>query len=86
MTDTVIDQLKIIISEELDVNLKSDDIDENVSLFEDGLGFDSVIIVELIALTEEKFGIQFSDDELSIESFSSISVLAECIVEKTRST
>ncbi len=86
MTATVIDQLKNIISEELDVNLKSDDIDVNASLFEDGLGFDSVIIVELIALTEEKFGIQFSDDELSIDTFSSLSVLAECIIEKTSST
>ncbi|MCI5167251.1 MAG: acyl carrier protein [Candidatus Electrothrix sp. GM3_4] len=82
MIKSVIEQLKVIISEELDVNLKPEDIDENVSLFEEGLGFDSVIIVELIALTEEKFGIQFSDDELSLESFSNLNVLADCIIKK----
>lgn len=82
MSKGIIEQLKTIISEELDVNLKPEDIDENVSLFEEGLGFDSVIIVELIALTEEKFDIQFSDSELSLESFSNLNVLAECIVKK----
>lgn len=86
MNKNVIEQLKVIISEELDVNLKPEDIDESVSLFEDGLGFDSVIIVELIALTEEKFGIQFSDDELSIESFGNLNVLAECIIKKQSAT
>lgn len=82
MSESVVEQLKTIIAEELDVNLKPEDIDESVSLFEDGLGFDSVIIVELIALTEEKFGIQFSDDELSLESFGNLNVLADCIMKK----
>jgi len=82
MSASVMDKLKKIISEELDVNLKPEDIDENASLFEDGLGFDSVTIVELIALVEEYFKIQFSDDELSLEPFSSLKVLADCIAKK----
>jgi acyl carrier protein len=83
MNETVLAQLKKIIAEELDVNLAIDEIDENASLFEDGLGLDSVVIVELIALAEEHFGFRFSEDELDPESFVNLKVLSETISKKT---
>ncbi|MCP4349114.1 MAG: acyl carrier protein [Desulfobacterales bacterium] len=84
MSESVLDQLKKLIAEELDVNLGEEEIDENVSLFEGGLGFDSVVIVELIALVEEHFGFQFSDDELKPESFSTLGVLEKSISDKIK--
>ena len=59
MADNIIAQLKNIIVEELDVNRKIEEIDEASSLFEEGLGLDSVTIMEFIALIEKKFGFQF---------------------------
>lgn len=82
MSETVINKLKKIIAEELDVNLIAEEIDENASLFEDGLGFDSIAIVELISFIEERFEIEFSDSELNPEHFSSLKILADFIISK----
>jgi acyl carrier protein len=82
MSESLVNQLKAIIAEELDVNLKAEEIDENASLFEDGLGLDSIAIVELISLIEEKFGFLFSDSELSPEFFNNLEVLSNLIDSK----
>ena len=83
MSETLVGQLKVIIAEELDVNLKAEEIDESASLFdENGLGLDSIAIVEFISLIEEKFGIMFADSELSPEFFSNLNVLANLINTK----
>jgi acyl carrier protein len=82
MNENIIARLKKLIAEELDVNLAIEEIDENASLFEDGLGLDSVVIVELIALTEDHFGFRFSEDELLPESFANLKALADIISAK----
>ena len=86
MINTIVKQLKKIIAEELDVNLTVDEIDENAPLFEEGLGLDSVVIVELIALAEEYFGFRLSEDELNLESFVNLTVFANMIVSKINAT
>ncbi|MBF0100922.1 MAG: acyl carrier protein [Desulfobacterales bacterium] len=77
--ERIIDQLKHIIADELEVNLKLEAINSDISLFEDGLGFDSVIIVEFISLIEERFGFKFQSEELDMEMFANLQVLAEFI-------
>ena len=83
MSEHIVDRLKGIIAGKLDVNLKKEDIDETVSLFEDGLGLDSIAIVELIVNIEKEFGIAIQDDELNAGLFRSLNVLAGFIGEKT---
>jgi acyl carrier protein len=78
----VVDQIKGLIASELDVNLKVADIGEDDSLFEDGLGLDSVEIVEFVTILEDRFGIQFSDLDLTKELFRNISTIADFIMEK----
>ena len=82
MAENVIGQLKHIISEELDLNLKLEEIDEAASLFEAGLGLDSIVVIEFITLIEEYFGFEFSDSELNVEAFKNLKVLAEFISTK----
>ncbi len=82
MIDNVIDQLKQIVANDLDVNLKQEEIDADVSLFEEGLGLDSVVIMEFISLIEAQFGFQFADDELTMEPFKDLRTLAGFIVTK----
>ncbi len=79
-------QLKHILANDLDVNLTVEDIDGESSLFEDGLGLDSVSVMEFITLIEERFGFQFSDSELNIESFKSLNILADLISNKLNET
>jgi len=78
----ITERLKQIIAEELDINVKMENIRTDVGLLEDGIGMDSVAIMEFISIIEEKFGFQFSDSELSMEPFKNLTVLSEFIAEK----
>jgi len=78
----IVDQLKEIIAYKLDVNLNIDEIDENVSLYEDGLGLDSIAIVDLILAIEKEFSLEFGDEELNVELFNNLSTLAQFIQPK----
>jgi len=80
--DKIINQLKYIIAEELDMNLKQEEIKEDVSLFEEGLGLDSIAVMEFISSIETHFNFQFSDDELSLEPFKNLSTVAQFISGK----
>lgn len=82
--NNLVDEIKQIIANELDANLKIEEIDENSSLFEDGIGLDSIAVVELIALLEEHFGFEFADSELGTDLFSNINTLAKFISTKTQ--
>jgi acyl carrier protein len=80
MTDQVVlDQIKRIVVEDLDLNLSYDQLDETVPLFEEGLALDSVILVELISFIEKRFEIQLDDDMLNTETFKNLRSIAEVI-------
>ena len=51
----------------------------DVSLLEDGLGLDSIALVELISLIEENFNVQFGEDDLKLEAFANVQTLAQHI-------
>jgi len=78
----VIDQIKTLIANELDANLTVAEIGEQDSLFEDGLGLDSVAIVEFITILEDRFGVQFSESDLTSEMFRNISTIADFVMQK----
>ena len=77
-------QLKEIIVKKLDVNISHEDIDENASLYEDGLGLDSIAIVDLIVLMEKEFSIAIDDDELNADLFKSLNTLVDFIQTKIK--
>lgn len=85
MIEDVIDRLKTIIAEQLDVNIRRQDIDADAAMFEGGLGLDSIATVELITAIEEGFGLQFADDDLNLKPFQSLRTLAEFICDKQAS-
>ncbi|OAD24138.1 acyl-carrier-like protein [Candidatus Thiomargarita nelsonii] len=82
MIENMINQLKHIIADEIDANIKLEEIDETASLFEDGIGLDSMAIMEFINLLEDRFGFEFSDSELNSELFRNIKTLADFISTK----
>jgi acyl carrier protein len=83
MTDEIVTELKRIIAEDLDVNMRFDEIDETVPLLGEGLALDSVVVVELISLVENRFGFEFEDSELNVESFRNLTALAG-VIERRR--
>lgn len=78
-----IEQLRHIIAEQLDANIQLSEIDPDVSLLEDGLGLDSIAIVELVTLIEENFAIQFGEDDLNMEAFATVRTLSQ-FIENTK--
>lgn len=79
---TITERLKKIIAEELDINAKSENIRDDVGLLENGIGMDSVAIMEFISIIEAQFGFQFSDAELSMEPFQNLKALSAFIATK----
>jgi acyl carrier protein len=84
MSNVIVNQLKDIIANKLDVNLAYDEIDENVSLFEDGLGLDSIAIVDLIVSIETTFSLSIEDEELNADLFKNLNRLAEFVRSKLK--
>jgi acyl carrier protein len=82
-SDIIEQKLKEIIANELDVNMDIDEIDSEISLYEDGVGLDSISIVNLIVQIEEKFQIEFLEADMNSGTFSSISALAKYIQAKS---
>lgn len=75
--------IKNLIASELDVNIELEEIDDDISLLESGLALDSVVIVELISLLENKFDFHFSDDDMKPALFENLTTLTQFVVEKT---
>jgi len=82
----ITERLKDIIVGELDINASRDTLQDDVSLLENGVGLDSVSVMEFISIIEEKFGFEFSDDELSMEPFESLKTLSDFIAQRTTET
>ncbi len=81
-TQDVIRQLKSILVKDLELNLKEEDIPDDVSLMEGGLALDSVVIAELIGQIEDQFGFRFDDDNLRENLFNNLTTLAELVANK----
>jgi acyl carrier protein len=78
----ILAELKSIIANELDVNIKLADISDDAPLFEGGLGLDSIAVMAFITLIEEHFHFQFKDDELNLSPFQNLQILADFINSK----
>ncbi|MBO7571665.1 MAG: acyl carrier protein [Bacteroidales bacterium] len=78
--DDLIYKLKQEIIEALNLeDMTPEDIDENASLFGEGLGLDSIDALELIVLMEKNYGIKLQDPNQGKEIFKSVKVMAEFI-------
>lgn len=78
----VLQQLKQILVEDLDLHLDVDEIDDDAVLLEGGLGLDSVVLVELITYLEKRFDIHFDDSNLEAESFENLGALADLVLRE----
>ena len=78
--DELIYTLKQQIIEALNLeDMKPEDIDENASLFGEGLGLDYIDALELIVLMEKNYGIKLKDPSQGKEIFKSVAVMADFI-------
>ena len=81
-TADIIQQIKHILVEDMQLNVVSDEIPDNYSLLEGGLGLDSILIAELIARIEDRFGLHFDDRVLDVELFNNLTLLAGFVAQE----
>jgi acyl carrier protein len=80
--DKLINDLKVQIIDQLNLqDLKPTDIGDNQSLFADGLGLDSIDVLELIVLMQTNYKIKLSKAEDGPKVFQSVRTMAEYITE-----
>lgn len=83
--ESLILELKQQIIEALNLeDVTPEEIDNNASLFGEGLGLDSIDALELIVLMEKNYGIKLKDPAESKEIFKSINVMADYIAKNRK--
>jgi len=83
--DALIDQLKGEIIEQLNLeDLKKEDIDNDATLFGEGLGLDSIDALELIVLLEKNYGIKVANPADGKKIFQSVRTMAAYIQENKK--
>lgn len=77
----LIDELKQQIKEALNLEeLPVEDFDENAPLFgEDGIGLDSIDVLEIIVMLEKKYGIRLANPKEGKAIFRSVKTIAEYV-------
>jgi acyl carrier protein len=81
-TTDIIRHIKHILVADMQLNVVQDEIPDDYSLLESGLGLDSILIAELIARIEDRFGLQLDDRVLEAELFNNLSLLAGFVAEE----
>ena len=76
----LINKLKKEIIEELNLqDMSPEQLDENMPLFKEGLGLDSIDALELIVLLQRNYGIKLASAEEGKQVFQSVKSMADYI-------
>ena len=75
-------RIKRLIVEVLDLEIDPDLIDDDEALFGGGMGMDSQATLEIVVGMEDEFGIEVSDEDLRVDMFDSVRVLAQYVKDK----
>ena len=78
-------RIKRLIVEVLDLEIDPDLIDDDEALFGGGMGMDSQATLEIVVGIEDEFGIEVSDEDLRVDMFDSVRVLAQYVKDKLES-
>ena len=79
--DELIPLVKVGIIKQLNIDTTPEALDENMALFGEGLGLDSIDALELIVMIDRDFGIKIGDPKEARKIFQSVRVMAEYIQE-----
>jgi acyl carrier protein len=80
-TTDIAQQIKRILGD-MQLNIVPEEIPDDYSLLEGGLALDSILIAELIARIEDRFGLNLDDRVLDVELFNNLTLLAGFVAQE----
>lgn len=75
------DEIKQAIVTGLRLPISPAEIDDTAPLFGEGLGLDSIDVLELVLELERSFGVQIRDEETGMEVFRSIDTITDFVLK-----
>jgi acyl carrier protein len=79
MDDTLRPRIKALIVKSLRLTITPDEIADDVPLFGEGLGLDSIDALELVLEIEREFGVTIGDEHMGKHVLKSVDAIAEFI-------
>jgi len=79
----MISEIRNILRSTLQLGHRADDLTTESPLMGAIPEFDSMAVVTVLTMVEEKFGIEIDDDEVSAEIFESVGSLVDFVTQKT---
>ena len=79
MSDTVRNDIKLAIVRSLRLPITADEIGDDVPLFGEGLGLDSIDVLELVLELERSFGVSISDEATGARVLRTVNTIAEFV-------
>jgi acyl carrier protein len=78
----ILERLASLVANRLDIALPREGLGEDLGLLGQGIGLDSIEVLELVAAMEEEFDLTLYDDELDPQHFRTFGTLATLVQEK----
>jgi acyl carrier protein len=80
------EEIKRAIVRSLRLPMAPEDIEDGVSLFGEGLGLDSIDVLELVLEIERTFGVSITDEQTGARVLRSVNSIAEYITAARKPT